>query len=523
MEKIQDISQADESNSPDFSPTIPSPTFVPTSRNKLLWILNALVCACFIYLFLNGQSQGFLPQSTYNQAINQNIHSSSPSSQPTTTTTTSATSIDKETNLTSIEKGTTSTQPIEANPTSTDDKTPVISTEEETSPTSTDQKTDTISPSSIDTTTPTTPTTPEPKEETVVPKTESNLNIEPSFDKLKASQQDGPGAFRENGGVIGIRDMRRPFLCRLKINSTCDSKYIADSVDLMYAYCPIYSSHREQHPLLYARHTNFVNYMKSFGLSVVQLEAVYPGQDFVKTRPGHEPWEIQLEIQETFYYRENLLNVAIRKTTGYEYIIWIDAHHFFLNTYWWEETITKTEHFNSVQLFQTLAHVSLEQNVTISEWFDLSGPLYAYSTTMLISHYVLAWRGMWLGNAMAIRREIYEGIGYIIDDCIAGCCDCAFDYASFLHYWDRLDIYPNYGEQLMPWVLNSRKVIKGKSTVVRGKMYHLWHEHFFDWGHALDSFKFNPGMDIKKELYRDDNYTLHIKEGSKLLEIFPRA
>ena len=344
--------------------------------------------------------------------------------------------------------------------------------------------------------------------------------LKTSYRKAKAVDHEGPSALLLDGAVLDLKDAKIDFLCRINIGNRCYSRYPAENVNQTFAFCPIYSTQPSKHELLYYRHQQFIAYMKSFGLQTVVLEAIYPGQDYKVTQPGREPWEIQLQIKDTFYYRENLLNVAIRKNTGFEYIIWIDAHHMFENHYWWEEAIVKMDHYGSIQLYQMLAHLSLENNSTIP-WCDLAGVQYSYVLNRDVRNWVWAAKGLWNGNAVAMSRENYEKVGYIIDDCIAGCCDCAFNYANMVDYWDRIDIYGEYGKQLMPWILNARKTLGGSVDVIRGHAFHIWHEHYFDWGIYLDDMTKNF-YDIKTELYRDENYTLHVKEGSPLLNLFKR-
>ena len=254
---------------------------------------------------------------------------------------------------------------------------------------------------------------------------------------------------------------------------------------------------------------------------MVVLEAIYPGQDYIATKAGNEPWEIQLKVEDTFYYRENFLNVAAKKVPGWEYILWIDAHQMFLNLYWWEDSIRKMEMFGSVQFYQTLAHMTAYDNQTIP-WLDLAGVQYAYKLTRDIRNWIEAGKGMWNGNAVGIRREVYNQIGYIVDECIAGCCDCAFNYANMVDYWDRMDIYGNYGVQLMPWIKDARKYMGGSVDVVRGEIRHLDHEHYFKWGEYLQELSVGQ-FNLSKELYRDENFTLHIRDGSDLLKVFPKV
>jgi len=338
---------------------------------------------------------------------------------------------------------------------------------------------------------------------------------------MMPSDREGTSAFLTQEGTIDQKDARSRILCRLQQFENCYSKSIAEQIDLVWAFSPIYSPFPEKMPCLYKTHGDFVGYMKSFGIKSVVLEAIYPGQNFTLTTAGNEPWEIQLEIEDYIYYRENFLNVAIRKTwhLEYEYILWIDAHQIFLNPYWWEEGIYKLARYPTVSFFQTLAHFNgSENNNTLKDGLDMGGVQYLYQQTSNINHWISGygrWQA-WNGNAVGIRREIYEKIDYIIDYCIEACCDCAFNAATMTSYWDLMDSFGGYGKALKPWITAAKKTLGGENGVVRGRMLHLYHEHIWHDGAVFRRLVNTGSLNLWNELYRDENFTIHIKKESFL-------
>jgi len=339
-----------------------------------------------------------------------------------------------------------------------------------------------------------------------------------TFEQARDVDRRGPSAFLSKEGVVSRKDMRKEILCKMGIETACNTREIAEILDLFGVFCPIYAENQKQQELLYISHANFISYLDTIGIPSVTLEAIYPNQTYLRTQPGNEPRHIQIRVNDTFYYRENFLNVAIRKTKGFEYYVWIDAHQIFLNTYWWEEAVLKMEHYNNVQFFQNLAWLNKWNNAT-DRIQDLHSVQYAYTITKDLNKYFAKFDHMWNGNAVGIRREIYEGLGYILDKCIAGCCDCAFNVAGMRDHWDRVDKFGNYGAQLRPWILDASKVFKGEVAVVRGRMLHFHHDHFFAWERYLNALS-RSSWNLENELYRDENYTLHIKYNSSLLSLF---
>ena len=138
-------------------------------------------------------------------------------------------------------------------------------------------------------------------------KNQSNQNDQPDTPKYAKSieevysdpfiketiiDREGTSAFQLNGGKVEVRDPRKIVLCKLKRHGKyCQSQYIAEELDRMWAFAPIYSSDQRKTYLLYKHHKNFVYYMKSFGIKTVVVEAIYPGQNYVMTTAGKEPFE----------------------------------------------------------------------------------------------------------------------------------------------------------------------------------------------------------------------------------------
>jgi len=332
---------------------------------------------------------------------------------------------------------------------------------------------------------------------------------------------EGPSTFLEKGGIIGFTNARERLLCKLIGGNNCKTRYIADVIDTMWTFCPIYAQNQEKANAYYILQDNFIGYMKSIGIRSVILEAIYPNQKYLRTTAGNEPWEIQLIIDDTFYYRENLLNVAARKATGWEYMLWIDAHQSFENTYWWEEAIWGLEHYAVVQLFQSLDHRDQFSNKTVP-WLDLFSTQYAYMLNHPPNTFFDMKRGVWNGNAFGIRKDLYNELGYILDTCIAGCCDCAYNVAAFGHWEDwYLPTWPHYTNQFRPWLETAWKVFKGEVKAMRGHIVHYFHPFTFDWNAKLKAID-NPVYILENELYRDENFTLHLKNTSQLQSVFPK-
>ena len=159
------------------------------------------------------------------------------------------------------------------------------------------------------------------------------MKVTRSYKKIKESLQNSVPVFQ-------VTQSQR-MLCKLsgKQNTanSCQSNYIADSIDLFWIVCPIYSFGRAYDTLLYDLHIVFKGYMQAIGLPFITFEAIRYNttETYRLTKAGNEPYDMQGYYHNVSYVRENLLNVAIQRLKAdWEYFGWIDAHQVFENHYW---------------------------------------------------------------------------------------------------------------------------------------------------------------------------------------------
>lgn len=371
---------------------------------------------------------------------------------------------------------------------------------------------------------------PEPVDHKKVPSRSFNIICPPSlpchgvnyiFDfygyKENLADIKGPSAYEQAGGIVPDKVTQYEFLCKISVSKFCNSLFLSEMVDRVFVMAPRYYIHQNIEPMLTMYHYLFLDYIKSIGMKTCVIEAIVESrnQHYESTAPNNEPYEIRTKIEDTFYIRENLLNVAAKKTLAHwDYMMWIDAHHFFDNTYWWEEAIWKMEHYAGVQFFQHLARLD-EWNNTLPN-LDLRGTMWIYSMGKLEG------TAVWAGNAWGIRKDLYQQIGYILDTCIAGGCDYSYTMASLKdpNEWDGLDQFPHYKAQQWPWIVETNKIFKGKGTYIRGFVRHFCHEHFFDYFGFLQKLG-RCCFDIKEDLRRDEEWGLHLNN-DRMKEMFSK-
>ena len=325
------------------------------------------------------------------------------------------------------------------------------------------------------------------------------------YSKEKPIDRLGTSIFLQNGGFISRVDTRNTILCKMNATRNCFTNYVADSIDLAVAFSPLYAYKQDSQDDLCILQDYFIGMLKGVGIRTVVIEAIMPsrGQVYKRTTVGNEPWEIQVTVEDAFYYRENLLNVAAKKTLDiWEYMLWIDAHQVFENTYWWEEAIPQLEHVSAVQLADRAIYFDIYNHTTWINFFTIS---YAYKHNARIRD-----NGYFAGNGWSMRKEVYLNLGNLIDQCVAGACD----YSMMLSLmesddsWNGIAIFPFYFEQLKPLIHAARKKLGGKFATVRGSIIHIDHLHLFNYWGSQNQFK-DCCIDFNTDMRRDENFTLH--------------
>jgi len=301
----------------------------------------------------------------------------------------------------------------------------------------------------------------------------------------------------------------------------CQTQYIAESVDLMYVVCPIYTFGKKFDFLLYQLHVQFQGYMKSFGIPFVTFEAIkyQSNEKYLLTKPNNEPYEMQGYYRNISYVRENLLNIAIQrlnKTVEWEYVAWIDAHHVFDNPFWWEDAIYKSDHYMMVQLFADSIRWDM-RNRTIRYRAGF------VQTSFLMSDMNQVKVQIEFGNAHILSRESYEKIGYIHDECFASGCDWAYMQASLSNEaWFTMEpAWPRYNHTHQEWLNRVKPIVNGSRAYIPGKIFHLDHKSTFSYIQLRNILE-RSDYNLKKDFKRDENGVFYLSNQrlAKIIEFF---
>ena len=286
----------------------------------------------------------------------------------------------------------------------------------------------------------------------------------------------------------------------------CKSYDVVDVIDLAWAIAPLYTCRGDHDESLYDLHKNFITYLDAYGIPSIQIEAVKKGtnQKYQIARANMEPYEIQSHIHNCSYLRENLLNVAIRKLDKpWEYMMWIDAHQVFEDPLWIYKGIVLAEKYAAVQLYKMSRRLdSTNTSVKTRQGFISS----------TIVGRILTFNSFEFGNAYILRRELYEKIGHILDECIANDCDVTYGKAAYPEFVWEYDIqFPKYTQSLSGWLNNTKKIFNGSRAYLTSDIYHFNHQSgAFPWEDLHRVLEWT-NFTIPRDIRRNEDFTIYIE------------
>lgn len=281
----------------------------------------------------------------------------------------------------------------------------------------------------------------------------------------------------------------------------------------------------------YELFTKFEAHMKASGVDLHLVECAFGKRPFVISDASN-PRHLQVRSSHELWHKENLINLGIQNVVKIspraKYIAWIDADIEFVRKDWALETIHQLQHHKVVQLW--------------SEAFDL-GP----NGQMIHKHESFgygfvedkpvhnAYGKFWHpGYAWAIRREILDKLGGLIDFAILGSGDhhmakCFVgDVGSSIHK----AMHPAFLKHMKNWEHRALQHVRRDVGYVPGIILHGWHGKKVNRGYIerwkiLVNNQYNPETDIVRDcqgLYQlaDDNTSRMITLRDELRAYFRR-
>ena len=217
------------------------------------------------------------------------------------------------------------------------------------------------------------------------------------------------------------------------------------------------------------------------------------------------PRHIQLRSPDELWYKENLLNIALRSLPpSWEYVSWIDADISFARPDWVVETIHQLQHFKVVQMFSHAIDLGPKYEPMVT--YTGFGYCYNKASKEEISKYggSTYWHP---GYAWAARRSAINDVGGFGDIGIVGSGD--YSMACALIGQVEKSLRPEYSKEYknywLRWQAKAEKSIQRSLGYVPGTLLHTWHGKKANRKYNIrDSIlidnAFNPTTDIVKDV-----------------------
>lgn len=280
---------------------------------------------------------------------------------------------------------------------------------------------------------------------------------------------------------------------------------------------------------------HFVNHMNSLsGVVLHVVELVIRGLPFEVT-DSNNPNHVQLRTEHELFHKENLVNIGVanlnRMYPDWQYMAWVDADLKFMNPNVVQETIRQCNRYNMVQMWAEaidldpkLKPIRFKKHVKDTAYDETVVQSFAYCYNNLeVENYKYTASGTtWHpGYAWAMRREIWDRLGGLLDISILGAGDHHMAWAFVGKPMQGIHglATQSYKDECFAYLKNASAVVGRNLGYVDGLILHYWHgrkgdRKYVERWDVLVKNKYDPKMD----LIRDENGLLQLTDRSRKLK-----
>ncbi len=289
-------------------------------------------------------------------------------------------------------------------------------------------------------------------------------------------------------------------LCNLGLSRHCIRRSPVEEQERFYAIHPISTINQKHNDQVYSNHLNFKRYCEVLGINFVQIEQIFPYQEFKVTRSGREPFDIQISTNDIYHSRENLLNVAAKKLPlDAEYIFWIDDLVLFDDSYIFQQTIVQLEKANIVVPFSIMKFKDKNNKTQFEKEYP-----YAYQAFYLTNPNDA---NSFNGFSFVIKKPIYDQLEGLPDFCLLDTCKNYFNLA--LTNRRNISVEPWVEE----WINRAQKILEGSYIYIDSTAIYFDTKKILDSRKSIASKSFDPIYNMQK----DENGTLSFSKSFEIV------
>lgn len=248
----------------------------------------------------------------------------------------------------------------------------------------------------------------------------------------------------------------------------------------------------------------FLKHMQKFPLIRLYIvEIAFGSRPFICTKEGN-PRHLQLRTSDELWHKENSINLMVQRfPKNWKYMAWVDGDITFMNEEIDKETIQQLQHYQIVQMFESVVNMGAKgQVMNTHKGFGsqyIKRPSYEHD---LKNRYEF-WHP---GFAWAMTREAWNAIGGLIEFAILGAADhhMALCFIGQGRKSVPGNISKQYLKQIMEFEQRCNTFIKRDIGFVPGTIFHGFHGKMKDrkyierWS-IITKNEFDPATDIKKD------------------------
>jgi len=224
---------------------------------------------------------------------------------------------------------------------------------------------------------------------------------------------------------------------------------------------------------------------------------------------------IKLRTTDELWHKENMINIAVHNLPcDWEYMAWIDADIEFQRKDWVKQTIRQLQHYDIVQLFSHAVDMGPNGEANKKH----AGFCYQWCEQTPLDYAKMSYKDLGHpGYGFAIKREMYDALGGLIEFPILGAADhhMCKAWIGCVNKSYPSNINVNYKTLCDNYQKRCDSHLKQNIGYVPGTIMHYWHGKKKDrkyqerWHILLDN-DYDPLMDVKK-----DSCNLWALEGNK--------
>jgi hypothetical protein len=249
--------------------------------------------------------------------------------------------------------------------------------------------------------------------------------------------------------------------------------------------------------------------MKDSGVRLITVEAALRERPFEVTEPNH-PDHIQVRTSSVIWIKENLINLGMRLAQT-EYIAWLDGDITFRQPDWAARCVDALQHYKIVQPWSDCYELG-PRGEHLNHWRAFCRQHYYRQP------YSCSQKGPYdywhCGFGWAIRREILERLGGLLDFAILGAADHHMALSllgrgveSVHGQLRKAGNGPSpYLRQVLAWEKRAQHHVNDSIGFSLGTIEHGWHgrkadRRYWDRWQILIAEQFDPDADLKRNLH----------------------